>query len=77
MVKKVVRQGRSERRGEAYPGPYVESLSDARTKLTALFSILLQIIIRFTDRCKLIASFPEFLLQIGLDESIEVAIHDG
>jgi hypothetical protein len=33
MFKKAVQQGRSERRGEAYSFPYVESLSDARTKL--------------------------------------------
>jgi hypothetical protein len=30
---KVVQQGRSERRGEAYSVPYVEPLSDARTLL--------------------------------------------
>jgi hypothetical protein len=41
MVKKAVQQGRSERRGEAYPGPYVEPLSDARTTLAAFFNILL------------------------------------
>jgi hypothetical protein len=28
-----VQQGRSERRGEAYSGPYVEPLSDVRTTL--------------------------------------------
>ena len=32
MLKKAVQQGRSERRGEAYPLGYVEPLSDARTK---------------------------------------------
>jgi hypothetical protein len=32
--------GRSERRAEAYSSPYVEALSDARTKLVAFFSIL-------------------------------------
>ena len=36
-----VRRGRSERRGEAYPQGYVEPLSDARTKLADIFSILL------------------------------------
>ena len=41
MVKKTVQQGRSERRGEAYSGPYVEPLSDARTMLAAFFNILL------------------------------------
>ncbi len=41
MVKKVVQQGRSERRGEAYSEPYIEPLSDARTKLEAFFNILL------------------------------------
>jgi DNA uptake protein ComE-like DNA-binding protein len=41
MLKKVVQQGRSERRAEAYPLGYVEGLSDARTKLADFFSILL------------------------------------
>jgi len=40
MVKKVVQRGRSERRGEAYSVPYVEPLSDARTKLAGFFNIL-------------------------------------
>ncbi len=40
MVKKVVQQGRSERRGDAYFVPYVEPLSDARTKLADFFTIL-------------------------------------
>lgn len=39
MVKKPVQQGRRERRGEAYFEPYVESLSDPRTKLAGFFSI--------------------------------------
>jgi hypothetical protein len=34
-------QGRSKRRGEAYFIPYVEPLSEARTKLADFFSILL------------------------------------
>jgi hypothetical protein len=33
---------RNERRGEAYSGPYVEPLSDVRTKLAGLFTILLE-----------------------------------
>jgi hypothetical protein len=33
MFKKAVQRGRSERGGEAYSFPYVEPLSDARTKL--------------------------------------------
>jgi hypothetical protein len=41
MFKKAVQQGRSERRGEAYFFPYVESLSDARTPLEDFFNILL------------------------------------
>lgn len=41
MVKKAVRQGRSERRDEAYCVPYVEPLKDARTKLADFFIILL------------------------------------
>jgi hypothetical protein len=32
------RRGRSERSGEAYFGSYVEPLSEARTKLTVLFT---------------------------------------
>ena len=36
-----VQRGRSEHRGEAYSVPYVEPLSDARTKLADFFSILL------------------------------------
>jgi hypothetical protein len=38
MVKRAFQQGRSERKPEAYVG-YVEGLSDARTKLKALFNI--------------------------------------
>jgi hypothetical protein len=40
MVKKAVQRGRSEQRGEAYSEPYIEPLSDARTKLAGFFSIL-------------------------------------
>ena len=36
-----VQRGRNERRGESYSVPYVEPLSDARTKLADFFSILL------------------------------------
>ena len=41
MFKKAVQRGLSERRGEAYFVPYVEPLSDARTKLADFFNILL------------------------------------
>ena len=41
MLKKAVQQGRNKRRGEAYFVPYVEPLSEARTKLADFFSILL------------------------------------
>ena len=41
LFKKIVQQGRSERRPEAYPLRYVEDLNDARTKLAGFFSILL------------------------------------
>ena len=41
MRKKAVQQGRSERSGESYSGPYVEPLSDARTPLAVFFRILL------------------------------------
>jgi hypothetical protein len=40
MLKMVVQRGRSERRGESYSVPYVEPLSDARTKLADIFSVL-------------------------------------
>jgi hypothetical protein len=42
MRKKAVQQGRSERRGESYSGPYVEPLSDARTPLSVFFRIQLE-----------------------------------
>jgi hypothetical protein len=42
MFKKAVQRGRSERGGEAYSFPYVEPLSDARTKLADFFNILLE-----------------------------------
>jgi hypothetical protein len=42
MLKMTVHRGRSERRGESYSGPYVEPLSDARTKLADFFTILLK-----------------------------------
>ncbi len=35
-----VQQGRSERRGEAYPQGYVEPLREVRTPLADFFSIL-------------------------------------
>jgi hypothetical protein len=38
-------QARSERRGEAYFGLYVEPLSDARTQLADFFNILLSLCI--------------------------------
>lgn len=36
----VVQRGCNERKGEAYSVPYVEPLSDVRTKLADIFSIL-------------------------------------
>ena len=41
LFKKAFQRGRSERRGEAYSVPYVEPLSDARTKLEDFFNSLL------------------------------------
>lgn len=41
MLKIAARQGRHTRRDEAYSVPYVESLSEVRTKLADFFSILL------------------------------------
>lgn len=43
-------QGRSERRGEAYFVPYVESLSDARTRLAEFFNSLLLVEDQRRDR---------------------------
>jgi hypothetical protein len=40
MFKKVVQQGRSERRGEAYSVLYAEPMRDARTPLAGFFNIL-------------------------------------
>jgi len=37
-----VQQGRSKRRGDAYPWRYVEPLSDVKTMLADFFSILLK-----------------------------------
>ena len=44
MRKKLVQQGRSERRGESYSALYVEPLSDARTPLADFFCILLDLL---------------------------------
>ena len=43
LYKKTFPRGRSERRGEAYSVPYVELLSDVRTKLEGFFNSLLRI----------------------------------
>ncbi len=40
MFKKAVQRGRSERRGGAYFGLYIEPLSDRSTKLADFFNIL-------------------------------------
>ncbi len=54
MRKKAVQQGRSERRGESYAGPYVEPLSDARTPPAVFFRILLERLVRpVTERRRL------------------------
>jgi hypothetical protein len=42
MLKKFVKQGRSEGRAEAYPLGYVEGLNDAGRMLADFFSILLE-----------------------------------
>lgn len=42
MFKKNVQRGRSKRWAEAYSLPYVEALSEARTKLADFFNILLE-----------------------------------
>jgi hypothetical protein len=41
LFRKAVQQGRSERRGESYSVPYVELLSEARTKLADFVNSLL------------------------------------
>ena len=41
LFKKTFQQGRNERRGDAYLIPYVEPLSDVRTKLDGFFNSLL------------------------------------
>jgi hypothetical protein len=46
MVKKAIQRGRSEQRGDAYFLPYVEPLSDARTKLADFFNILLAALVQ-------------------------------
>jgi len=51
MLKKAVQQGRSERRGESYFVPYVEPLSEARTKLADFFSILLALLCLVGTAC--------------------------
>jgi hypothetical protein len=48
MFKQAVQQGRSKRRGESYSLPYVEPLSDARTKPAAFFNILLGVTLDVT-----------------------------
>jgi len=48
LFKKVVQQGRSERRGDAYSVPYVKPLSDARTPLADFFNSLLGRLTQFT-----------------------------
>jgi hypothetical protein len=40
MLKRFIQQGRSKRKPEAYVVRYVEGMSDARTPLEDLFSIL-------------------------------------
>ena len=61
MVKKTVQLGRSEGRGESYPEPYVELLSDARTKPADFLNILLEqwFNILMTD-CKTHRSTPSY-----------------
>jgi hypothetical protein len=37
VFKKTAQQGRSERGGKTYPGPYVEPLSDAKTPVAEFY----------------------------------------
>ena len=55
LFKKVVQQGRNERRGDAYSVPYVEPLSDVRTPLADFFNGLLRLF-DLDDRLTLIRS---------------------
>ena len=43
LFRKAVQQGRSERRGESYSGPYGEPLNEARTQLADFVNSLLGI----------------------------------
>jgi hypothetical protein len=68
MLKKAVQQGRSERRCESYSGPYGEPLSDARTLLADIFSILLKSL-------ELPASLPQRLGQFpGIPAFLRTAL---
>jgi hypothetical protein len=59
MLKMAVQQGRNERRGDAYSVPYVEPLSEARTKLAVFFSILLEMWSFFRPAAKRPESFKK------------------
>ena len=79
MLKKVVQQGRSERRPEAYPLGYVEGLNDARTLLAGFFSILLVSILRFYRGRRQIPveTMKLFRREIFILESGESGLIDG
>ena len=62
MLKKAVQQGRSERRGESYFVPYVEPLSEVRTKLADFFSILLVLLCLVGTACGITAQTGKIIL---------------
>ncbi len=55
LFKKTVRQGRNERRGDAYFVPYVKPLNDVRTPLADFFNSLLGLF-DLDDRLALVRS---------------------
>ena len=62
MLKKAVQQGRSERRGESYFVPYVEPLSEVKTKLADFFSILLVLLCLVGTACGITAQTGKIIL---------------
>jgi hypothetical protein len=68
MLKTAVQRSRSERGAEAYPLGYVEDLSDARTKLAAVFSILSYLELRFIQTGVNSSSTKQVFMAAVLDQ---------
>jgi hypothetical protein len=60
IFKKAVQRDRGEQRSEAYTGPYVEPLREARTKVAAFFNILLNLSIQIAHRFRGSIGPPRF-----------------